>query len=67
MIDWKSYRWEYKKLLDPDDREMHCIGMEGNLDCIWDAEIVVNRLTSDGKEAEEIAKWIVEEHNKLVK
>jgi len=62
MIDWRTYRWQYKII-----GGQHCIGMEGNLDTSYDALINVGQLTPDGQEAEEIAKWIVQEHNKMVK
>jgi hypothetical protein len=58
LLNWKQQPWEYKIIND-----MHCIGLRHNLDVIEDALIIVSQHTFDGKEAKEIAEWIVTQHN----
>ena len=61
-LHWTEIEWAYKVI-----EGRHCVGTAGNLDCLSDRLIEVNQWTYDGEEAKEIAKWIVEKHNEMVR
>lgn len=59
---WQTYLWEHRVI-----QAHHCVGMRGNLDTIHDALVIVSQHTHDGKEACEVAEWIVKQHNEQFK